>query len=298
MCAYTYFMVVIVGGGSPSDFPELRIRNLDSLKANSQDPPEFQEQDQLLGDTEADVYRDVPPTQWVDFHITRPGTSPYRYCLKCKVWKPDRCHHCSSCNRCVLRMDHHCPWFATCIGYHNQKLFIQNLMYIGMYSGFCLVVSAVYLFSFFHHQEYEAGYLSLRLVFLFIVSLVFFVTIGVFGMFSMWLVFRNTTTIEFQDQRWSWGDKASSRSSGPNIFDLGARNNWVSVMGNHWVYWVLPVQFTQKDIASPVNGINSVVDEEAYDEWCQSVRAQEQLNKQLREYRDGLRGVEGEDRNV
>ena len=31
-----------------------------------------------------------------------------RYCLMCHVFKPERCHHCSACNRCVLNMDHHC----------------------------------------------------------------------------------------------------------------------------------------------------------------------------------------------
>ena len=34
----------------------------------------------------------------------------YRTCRKCKVFKPPRAHHCSICQRCVLKMDHHCPW--------------------------------------------------------------------------------------------------------------------------------------------------------------------------------------------
>ena len=33
-----------------------------------------------------------------------------RFCDKCKAIKPDRAHHCSVCGRCVLKMDHHCPW--------------------------------------------------------------------------------------------------------------------------------------------------------------------------------------------
>jgi palmitoyltransferase len=33
-----------------------------------------------------------------------------RFCRKCKASKPDRTHHCSSCNRCVLKMDHHCVY--------------------------------------------------------------------------------------------------------------------------------------------------------------------------------------------
>jgi hypothetical protein len=28
-----------------------------------------------------------------------------RYCQKCKIEKFDRTHHCSQCNRCVLKMD-------------------------------------------------------------------------------------------------------------------------------------------------------------------------------------------------
>lgn len=37
-----------------------------------------------------------------------------RYCQRCRLIKPDRCHHCSLCNRCVLKMDHHCPWYPLC----------------------------------------------------------------------------------------------------------------------------------------------------------------------------------------
>jgi ribosomal protein L40E len=33
-----------------------------------------------------------------------------RFCQKCQCYKPPRAHHCRVCGRCVLRMDHHCPW--------------------------------------------------------------------------------------------------------------------------------------------------------------------------------------------
>jgi palmitoyltransferase ZDHHC2 len=33
-----------------------------------------------------------------------------RVCEKCNLIKPDRAHHCSVCKKCILKMDHHCPW--------------------------------------------------------------------------------------------------------------------------------------------------------------------------------------------
>lgn len=34
----------------------------------------------------------------------------WRWCSRCNAPKPPRAHHCSVCRRCVLKMDHHCPW--------------------------------------------------------------------------------------------------------------------------------------------------------------------------------------------
>ncbi|KAG0342048.1 palmitoyltransferase for Vac8p [Podila humilis] len=52
-----------------------------------------------------------------------------RWCDICNIVKPDRCHHCSECDQCVLRMDHHCPWVNGCIGYNNHKFFYLFIFY-------------------------------------------------------------------------------------------------------------------------------------------------------------------------
>ena len=37
-------------------------------------------------------------------------------CPKCCSIKPERAHHCSVCQRCIRKMDHHCPWVNNCVG--------------------------------------------------------------------------------------------------------------------------------------------------------------------------------------
>ena len=52
-----------------------------------------------------------------------------RFCGKCSIVKPQRTHHCRQCGRCVLKMDHHCNWLDTCIGFRNYKFFLNFIFW-------------------------------------------------------------------------------------------------------------------------------------------------------------------------
>jgi len=63
-----------------------------------------------------------------------------KYCKRCQAFKPVRAHHCSICGRCIVKMDHHCPWVNNCVGLGNHKLFLLFLFWVNVISCYAVVM--------------------------------------------------------------------------------------------------------------------------------------------------------------
>uniref|UniRef100_A0A667Y9D8 Palmitoyltransferase n=1 Tax=Myripristis murdjan TaxID=586833 RepID=A0A667Y9D8_9TELE len=165
---------------------------------------------------------------------TRTPGGAIRYCDHCQVVKPDRCHHCSTCERCVLKMDHHCPWVNNCVGFSNYKYFVLFLAYATLYSA---VISATVIQYFikFWTKRLPDNHAKFHILFLFIVAVMFCISTLSLFIYHLWLVGKNRTTIE--------AFRAPVFSSGPdkNGFYLDFSQNFTEVFGDQKTRWVFPI---------------------------------------------------------
>lgn len=144
------------------------------------------------------------PTFW-GFRKGDPVSRRKRYWLICNVFKPERCHHCSNCNRWVLNMDHHWPWINNCIGFWNRKYFILLLFYViigiylyVLYLGYdaFFVWKDIYLYIKQDIEEINVLKTVVILIAMLLCFMIWFL-ITTFFRFHLMLLFDNKTTIEW-----------------------------------------------------------------------------------------------------
>eukprot|EP01017_Pseudomicrothorax_dubius_P049622 TRINITY_DN924_c0_g1_i1.p1 TRINITY_DN924_c0_g1~~TRINITY_DN924_c0_g1_i1.p1 ORF type:complete len:399 (-),score=48.06 TRINITY_DN924_c0_g1_i1:77-1273(-) len=149
-----------------------------------------------------------------------------RFCSHCLKFKPERCHHCRQCNRCVLKMDHHCPWVINCIGFRNYKYFMMMLFYGSLSLLFVTLTYVECLYDVLFNPA-----LSIFVVYLvamaYTVNLTLTVIVTGFCGFHFWLVLRNKSTIEYCE-------KKDAR------YHVGKFRNFLMVFGENPLLWFFP----------------------------------------------------------
>lgn len=200
--------------------------------------------------------------------------NPYiwRYCDECNMIKPPRAHHCSICGRCVLNMDHHCPWVASCVGLCNYRYFVLFMFWVCIGCLYYLLNAFPYagLNFFFIKSTYSRGSFrgdpelrksQSRIMLGCIFSLAVTFAVGCLLFFHIFLCLKGLSTIEmfsntkltsyFKKKGLSW--RAPSQN--------GMKKNWQYVFRTYgrfwWLTWCLPQLPIRKQLLKEVMGESS-----------------------------------------
>ncbi|GAB1293112.1 Palmitoyltransferase ZDHHC2 [Apodemus speciosus] len=117
--------------------------------------PSKEEKELLEREPRGEAHQEVLRRAAKDLPIyTRTMSGAIRYCDRCQLIKPDRCHHCSVCDKCILKMDHHCPWVNNCVGFSNYKFFLLFLATLCC-TAFSLLLQIYSILSDFGHYAFR-----------------------------------------------------------------------------------------------------------------------------------------------